>query len=620
MATSSTQQFGIRVGLDGGKAVEAGLEAIAQAGARAMASVERSGAGASTALDRVTRSANDNAGAVAKLGGSFSGLESQAKTVGRAVSDVSGALSALGGAGSQADKALNVVRTSIGGIADVAGTAAAAFSGASAGGLVGILTRFAGVVGIAITAYQAFNLITKAVTGSSEDAAKAQKDLAEAYTRLAQGAETAEERQARLREETLRGIDADLARVRSVEALNEAQARQSLEGAQARAANLQRQLLEEERVQAAAGERATAVQRARLEALRNEARTASEAVNAEIARIATAQGGVARAGAQAAAARTNALPQFGPPANLAGRPTSSAAAAREEAGALEASLNRLAAAAGQVRIPTEDLDEARKIIEATQTPAEKYADTLARLGELAASGAINTETYARAVQQAQASMDKADGTAKSLADAGRQLGLTFNSAFETAVTEIGRATSAMEAARKVAQGFLEDIARIIVRTAITNPLANAATSVLGKVGTAIGGYFGFGGSSTPTATPQVGTVYAAGGIFDRAGVVPFAAGGIVDRPTLFPFAQGTGLMGEAGPEAILPLMRTRGGALGVRAEGAAAAPQTTVIHIDARGADASVDAKIRALIPVIKAEVADAARRGGAYSRAVRGR
>jgi phage-related minor tail protein len=42
---------------------------------------------------------------------------------------------------------------------------------------------------------------------------------------------------------------------------------------------------------------------------------------------------------------------------------------------------------------------------------------------------------------------------------------------------------------------------------------------------------------------------------------------VVSSPTLFKFAQGTGLMGEAGPEAIMPLKRDSNGNLGVRAGG-----------------------------------------------------
>ena len=58
--------------------------------------------------------------------------------------------------------------------------------------------------------------------------------------------------------------------------------------------------------------------------------------------------------------------------------------------------------------------------------------------------------------------------------------------------------------------------------------------------------------------------FARGGVFSGGQqVTAFARGGVVDRPTLFPFARGAGLMGEAGPEAILPLSRGRGGRLGV---------------------------------------------------------
>lgn len=54
---------------------------------------------------------------------------------------------------------------------------------------------------------------------------------------------------------------------------------------------------------------------------------------------------------------------------------------------------------------------------------------------------------------------------------------------------------------------------------------------------------------------------AFGGLAGR--VTPFAAGGVVASPTYFPMRSGVGLMGEAGPEAILPLQRGADGRLGV---------------------------------------------------------
>ncbi|MCW2255089.1 lambda family phage tail tape measure protein [Providencia alcalifaciens] len=69
--------------------------------------------------------------------------------------------------------------------------------------------------------------------------------------------------------------------------------------------------------------------------------------------------------------------------------------------------------------------------------------------------------------------------------------------------------------------------------------------------------FGFGGV----------TANANGGVYNTPGLSAFS-GQIVSKPTLFPFAKGAGLMGEAGPEAILPLRRGANGKLGVVAAGA----------------------------------------------------
>ena len=61
---------------------------------------------------------------------------------------------------------------------------------------------------------------------------------------------------------------------------------------------------------------------------------------------------------------------------------------------------------------------------------------------------------------------------------------------------------------------------------------------------------------------------ADGNAFAGGRVMPFAEGGIVNSPTLFAMRGGAGLMGEAGPEAIMPLARGADGKLGVRGGGA----------------------------------------------------
>lgn len=64
--------------------------------------------------------------------------------------------------------------------------------------------------------------------------------------------------------------------------------------------------------------------------------------------------------------------------------------------------------------------------------------------------------------------------------------------------------------------------------------------------------------------------FADGASFAQGRVMPFAKGGVVSSPTAFPMRGGTGLMGEAGPEAIMPLARGADGRLGVRGAGGGA--------------------------------------------------
>jgi hypothetical protein len=107
--------------------------------------------------------------------------------------------------------------------------------------------------------------------------------------------------------------------------------------------------------------------------------------------------------------------------------------------------------------------------------------------------------------------------------------------------------------------------------------------------------------------------FAKGGAFERGRTLTsFARGGaltnsIINRPTLFPMADGAGLMGESGPEAVLPLTRLANGELGVSMPGgaapAAAAGPPMQFFIDARGADRDGMRALTAAIRDVKAEV-----------------
>jgi phage-related minor tail protein len=69
---------------------------------------------------------------------------------------------------------------------------------------------------------------------------------------------------------------------------------------------------------------------------------------------------------------------------------------------------------------------------------------------------------------------------------------------------------------------------------------------------------------------------ARGAAFGAGRVAAFARGGVVDGPTHFPMRGGVGLMGEAGPEAIMPLARGADGRLGVRGAGGGGAVSVTM--------------------------------------------
>lgn len=80
---------------------------------------------------------------------------------------------------------------------------------------------------------------------------------------------------------------------------------------------------------------------------------------------------------------------------------------------------------------------------------------------------------------------------------------------------------------------------------------------------ASGGYTPSGAYSSAASGVQLN---AKGGVYDSADLSRFS-NSIVSSPTMFAFAKGAGLMGEAGPEAIMPLKRGADGSLGVRVAG-----------------------------------------------------
>jgi len=167
--------------------------------------------------------------------------------------------------------------------------------------------------------------------------------------------------------------------------------------------------------------------------------------------------------------------------------------------------------------------------------------------------------------------------------------------------------------KKLAQSIIADITRIFIRSQIIAPLTGGLGNIFG------GGNSGGGGGSVPALTPaqQVSRftyANAKGNVFAGNKIVPYAMGGIVNKPTLFPMANGMGLMGEAGPESVMPLKRGRDGKLGVIANGGGVG--NIVVNVDASGSSVEGDSAQseqfgRALAAAIQSELIEQQRPGG---------
>ena len=153
----------------------------------------------------------------------------------------------------------------------------------------------------------------------------------------------------------------------------------------------------------------------------------------------------------------------------------------------------------------------------------------------------------------------------------------------------------------LARSIISDLTRMLVRAAVTKPLFNFLFPNLADGGVVNNGEL---------------VKSANGNVFAKNKIVPYAMGGIVNKPTLFPMANGMGLMGEAGPEAVMPLKRGANGKLGVQSSGGVG---NIVVNVDASGSSIEGDSAQgeqfgRALAAAIQSELIQQKRPGGLLS------
>lgn len=169
------------------------------------------------------------------------------------------------------------------------------------------------------------------------------------------------------------------------------------------------------------------------------------------------------------------------------------------------------------------------------------------------------------------------------------------------------ATSADQSFSDFSKNFLKQIAQMISQAILLNTITQIGN---GMAGSSNGFISAIGKALIPSANGNVFTPGAGG-----PNLVPFANGGVFSSPVTFPIAGGrTGLMGEAGPEAIMPLTR-KNGRLGVDASGMGVVNNYNIsvqVESNSSNPDAVGNAVAEKVIRAIaKQEIANSRRVGG---------
>lgn len=239
------------------------------------------------------------------------------------------------------------------------------------------------------------------------------------------------------------------------------------------------------------------------------------------------------------------------------------------------------------------------LLEATPTAQlEKQRELMAYLAKAFEDGRINAEQFSEAASTALGNIPSATKDAESSI-------LNLSTAMSDAAggmadAMIGFASGAKQSFGDFARSFLANLAKMIIQQMIFNALQKGANAMAGS-----GGWIGAIGSVLGGKASANGNVFTPG--VGGPAYVPFANGGVFNSPMTFPMAGGkVGLMGEAGPEAIMPLTRI-GGKLGVKAVGGGQTSVVNNISINVTGGNTNEDtsnAVLAKLVPYME-KIAD---------------
>lgn len=190
---------------------------------------------------------------------------------------------------------------------------------------------------------------------------------------------------------------------------------------------------------------------------------------------------------------------------------------------------------------------------------QQITDTTAKLQEMYLSGQGNSdafkETKNKLVTLQTQLKDMNTSITSSVGVNWDNLANSIRSNLSSAIlTPLQQGESAFTRLGQIGLNVVQMIGQEIISNLLKQITLEKTLQSIKGVGKFFGGFFGglFGSAD--------------GNVFQNGRIKPFANGGVVNKPTVFPMANGTGLMGEAGPEAIMPLTR-KNGKLGVQGSG-----------------------------------------------------
>lgn len=348
--------------------------------------------------------------------------------------------------------------------------------------------------------------------------------------------------------------------------------------------------------------------------------------------------------AQAVKNYTDALNQQNRALQQAGQRAALGVGQGDRQNALNSELNGIADRANQQR-----LDLARDKADAARNmSADEYIQKLAAINKSETD--LKETTLSNYEDMSAAQSDWRNGATsafqnylESARDVAGQTKSLFGNAFSSMEDSVVNfAITGKASFADFTKSILADMARIATRQAASGLLSSIA-------GSALGACFGGGSPSSAGSTPGgyspevidgwSGIKQANGGAWD-SGVQLFADGAaftnsIVSKPTAFGMANGkTGIMGEAGEEAIMPLTRTANGKLGVMAVGGSGGGTSVSLSMPImvmtdeesgrpEGAELDTEAFQRnmqeRMRTVAREEIAKSWRQGGVSSRNVKG-